>query len=311
MSARASGRCPALVRRVDGGAALVDLALTRTRLRFASALLAAVSVAQFAGAPPVAAASDLLPDFKMAPVYDVAIERGGGEVRLRFGTVVWNIGQGAMEVRGTNRVKRTMTVLTQVLQRSDGGTRTIAGPLGITAFYAGDHHEHWHILEFVVVSLFRVPTRGGPPPSDVRHLRKIGFCLTDLVRVPEALRPPTSGRRSYPYIGCGNSNSTRFKMGISIGWGDDYKPWFAHQSVDITGLPAGNYRMCVTPNPGGAWRESTIANNSSWVDLAIDIARNKATVLTHGETECQPGVSLTPDVAPSDGPGIYGGLLAA
>lgn len=280
-----------------------------TRLRLASALVAAASIAQFAGAPPVAAASDLLPDLKMAPVYDVAIERGNnGKVRLRFGAIVWNIGQGFMEVRGTDRVKRKMTVLRQVLQRSDGGTRTIAGPVGIAAFYSGDHHDHWHISEFVIVSLFRVPTTGSPPPTDVRHLRKIGFCLTDLVKVPEALRPPGSGRRAYPYWGCGNADSTKFKMGISIGWGDDYKPWFAHQSVNITGLAKGNYRMCVTPNPGGAWLESTIDNNSSWVDLAIDIARNNVTVLARGETECQPGAPVTPGIAGPDGPGIFGGL---
>jgi hypothetical protein len=95
-----------------------------------------------------------------------------------------------------------------------------------------------------------------------------------------------------------------------VGWGDDYKPWFAHQSVDITGLSPGNYRMCVTPNAGGAWLESTIANNSSWVDLAIDISRNKVTVLGHGETECQPDAPVTPTFEGPSGPGIYGGLRA-
>ncbi|MEP7159067.1 MAG: hypothetical protein ABI797_06545 [Chloroflexota bacterium] len=273
-----------------------------------SALLTAASIAQFAAAPPVAAASDLLPDFKMAPVYDVSMERGSnGKVRLRFGTIVWNIGQGPIEVRGSHRVKRKMTVLKQVLHRSDGGTRTIAGPPGIAAFFSGDHHDHWHISNFVIVSLYKVPTTGGPPPSDVRHLKKIGFCLTDLVRVPEALRPPNSGGRQYPYTGCGNSSSTKFKMGLAVGWGDDYKPWFAYQSVGITGLAAGNYRMCVTPNAGGAWLESTIANNSSWVDLAIDISQNKVTVLAHGETECQPGATTAPSIV-ATGPGIDGGL---
>src|SRR5687767_6168364 len=142
---------------------MFDRGFSRVRLRLASALIAAASVAQFAGAPPVAAASDLLPDFKMAPVYKVTFERGNnGKVRLRFGTIVWNIGQGPMEVRGTERVKRKMTVLRQVLYRSDGGTRTISGPPGITAFFSGDHHDHWHILQFVIVSLYKVPTTGGP-----------------------------------------------------------------------------------------------------------------------------------------------------
>jgi lysyl oxidase len=281
----------------------------RSQVRLVLALAAAASISQFAVAPPVAAASDLLPDLKMAPAYDFEIEHGRkGKVRLRFGTIVWNIGQGPLEVRGSGREGRKMTILRQVLKRSDGGTRTIAGPPDIYAFFSGDHHDHWHISKFVIVSLFPMPTGPeGPAPSAVRHLRKIGFCLTDLVRVPLALRPPDSGKRAYPYTGCGNSDSVRFKMGISVGWGDDYKSWFAHQSVDITGLAAGNYRMCITPNPGGAWLESTITNNSSWVDLSIDIAHDNLAVLQRGETECQPGETFTPTVTPS-GPGIYGGL---
>jgi hypothetical protein len=99
-------------------------------------------------------------------------------------------------------------------------------------------------------------------------------------------------------------------MGISVGWGDDYKAWFTHQSVNVTGLTAGNYRMCVTPNQGGAWLESTIDNNSSWVDLAIDIPRNSVTVLARGETECQPDAPVPPEFEDPSWPGIYGGLRA-
>lgn len=280
------------------------------RLRLALALIAAASMAPVAGAAPVAAASDLLPDFKMAPVYDLQIERGrNGNVRLRFGAIVWNIGQGQMEVRGNGHEGRKMTILNQVLRRSDGGTRTIAGPPGIAAFYSTDHHDHWHIGNFVTASLFPVPIgTESPAPTEVRYLRKIGFCLTDLVKVPEALRPPNSGKRAYPYTGCGNSKSTHFKMGISIGWGDDYKQWFAHQSINITGLHSGNYRLCNTPNPGGAWLESTIANNSSWVDINIDLAHNKVTILARGETECQPGAVPPPTVVEPSGPAIYGGV---
>ena len=36
-------------------------------------------------------------------------------------------------------------------------------------------------------------------------------------------------------------------MGISVGWADEYPAWIAHQWVEVTNLPAGDYRLCVTP----------------------------------------------------------------
>jgi hypothetical protein len=254
----------------------------------------------------------------LAPFKDLLIERGNkGKVRLRFGTIVWNIGLGPMEVRGSGRQNRKMMVLKQVIQRSDGGTRTVT-PTGVTSFYATDNHDHWHISRFIVASLYPVPADGTlPAASAVRTMRKIGFCLTDLVRVPEELRPASSApRRVYPYWGCGNSKSVKFKMGIAVGWGDEYKQWFTHQSVDITGLDRGNYRLCATPNPAGSWLEINPTNNSYWMDLHIDIGRNELTILAQGETACQPESTLAlvgaQALPVSDRPGfqcaIFGGL---
>jgi len=298
----------------------------RSQLRIALALAAAVSISQLAAAPPVAAATDALPDLKMAPLYDLKLVRKNGHVRLRFGAIVWNIGQGPLEARGSQRIKRRMTKLTQVIHATDGSTRSVTAT-GITAFYAGDHHDHWHVSNFVETALYPTGTGAAPAPSDVRSLRKIGFCLTDLVRVPQDLRPTYSPRAGYPYTGCGRSSSQQFKMGISVGWGDDYKSWFAHQAIDITRLKAGDYRLCATPNPHGGWLEIDRTNNSYWVDLHINLAANELTVLGDGETECQPGATtaaqlslfvdffsqldtVEPDrlISPRSGPGIRGGL---
>ncbi len=150
--------------------------------------------------------------------------------------------------------------LAQIIHTRAGGEREYIPP-GATAFYAGDGHDHWHISTFVVISLF--PTSDLATADDThgptyyqRGLRKIGFCLTDLVRAPSSLRPANSAQRiRFPVSGCGLAGSTNVRMGISVGYGDDYKPFFNHQSVDITGLPVGAYRLCATVNSNGMWLE--------------------------------------------------------
>jgi hypothetical protein len=278
--------------------------------RRALALVAAVSLAQLVWAPPVAAATDLLPDLKMAPMYGFELQKKNGHVRLRFGTIVWNIGLGPLEARGSQREGRRMTRLVQIVKRSDGDTRTVT-PAGVAAFYSGDGHDHWHVGGFVVASLYPRSMADGTVTGTVRALRKIGFCLTNLVKVPLAQRPANSGLRyDYPYTGCGKSTSVRFKMGISVGWGDDYKSWFAHQAVDITGMAAGEYRLCATPNANGAWLEVTRTNNSGWTDLYINPAKNELRIIAQGETECQPQGSsfAAPVIYWPSGPGIAGGV---
>ena len=79
-------------------------------------------------------------------------------------------------------------------------------------------------LAFITISLFAKAT-GEPVDAALvtdRGLRKVGFCLTDLVRAPAALRPENAARRiGYPVIGCGTRGSEEFTMGISPGYGDD------------------------------------------------------------------------------------------
>ena len=271
----------------------------KTRLWPALVLVATASLCSTAVAPPVAAATDLLPDLKMAPIYDLSLQHAGnGKVRLRFGSVVWNIGQGPLEARGTNRVKRRMTDIRQVIYASDGTTRSVTPP-GVFGFYAGDGHNHWHLSNFVLTTLFPITTDPTPPaPTDVRRLRKIGFCLLDSLRVPPEVRPPNSAaRRTYRVAGCRTLHSRHFKMGISVGFADEYPASIAYQWINVTGLPAGDYRLCATPNPAGAWQEVSLANNSAWVDIHLDVGADLLTMLGQGEAECQPAPTVTPGAA--------------
>jgi len=256
----------------------------RLRLAIAIALSAALTPL-FGQLTANAAATGLLPDLRMAEPYDLQVTKtSGGFYKLRFGTLMWNVGDGPLEVGATGRFGYAMAEVVQIVDRTDGTTRRKTG--NGTVFYSGDGHDHWHVGSFVVVKLGPIP--GSPPtnPPVDRHLRKIGFCLIDSLRAPEGeLRPPNSpSSYKYSYLGCGNRQSTKIKFGISVGYGDVYQPFFAHQAIDITNVPTGNYRLCATVNPEMIWREkaANATNNSYWFDIALNPVARTVSVVAGG-----------------------------
>ena len=236
--------------------------------------------------PAAAAVTPLLPDLRMGEPFDLQVQKtAAGRYKLRFATIVWNVGDGPLEARANERSGKVMTNVAQVIHRIDGTRRQ--RPVAASVFYSGDGHDHWHISRFVVVTLGPVP--GAPPrdpPVENRTLRKIGFCLIDTTRAPDGeLRPPNSATSAqYSYHGCGTRNSTKVKMGISVGYGDLYQAFFAHQSVDVTGLQAGTYRLCATANGDLLWREraDNLANNSFWYDVELEPLAHTVAVTSPG-----------------------------
>jgi hypothetical protein len=243
----------------------------------------ALLVVALAPTATVSAGGDLLPDLEMAPMYgiDVQVARNGRK-RLRFGTVVYNVGTGPLEVRAANREGN---VLTDVKQRiySDWTSsppvyRDEAKTVRIS--YEDDGHRHFHIRRFIVAQLFK--KTGGEP----RLLRKIGFCLVDTIpRSPEV--PGKPDRVSY--TGCGYPAAQSIRTGISVGWGDVYSPYTRYQQIDITNLTRGIYRLCSTVNPEGIWSEGglTTDNNTYWFDLDLRPRAATVTPLDQGMGACE------------------------
>ncbi len=250
-------------------------------LLLATPAAASESVARgLAGGP-----TDLLPDMRMAQLYDMELEtRPNGRVRLHFGTIGWNMGDGPLEVRGKKADPGANSM--QVKQRiydSEGGYRT--RQTSAVMFFDGDGHGHWHVRQFMHVQLYRQ----GDPSGDVYGLRKLGYCPLDAIRRsnPPPGSPPT---RQYPAASCGVESDTFVLSGISVGWGDDYPPFFAHQWMDITGLPHGDFRMCATVDPLGDFAEKNETNNQRWTDVHIDLSMDEVFVLDTGVGACGPGV---------------------
>ena len=255
-------------------------------VRAGIALAAALLMAPTGLTAPAKAATNLLPDMMMAPIYDIQLTTSArGRTKLRFGTVAFNVGDGPMEVRAGRRDGRYMTEIAQWLYRSDGTGHAVPKP-DATVFFRGDGHDHWHVERFFSV---RLSPRGNLRDDQTlrRRIRKIGFCLVDSRSLGGAARPPNAADRP-SYFVCGDAGSRRIKIGVSVGWGDDYPPDFVFQSINVSGLPQGQYRLCATVNPRGLWTEKddNRANNSHWLDLDLDVARMKVAITGSGDTRC-------------------------
>ncbi|MEA2621435.1 MAG: hypothetical protein QOH61_345, partial [Chloroflexota bacterium] len=221
--------------------------------------------------PPV----DLLPDMRMAPLYDFSLETtANGRTRLHFGTIGWNLGDGPIEARGQKvDPNDDYMKVKQRIYNSAGGYRD-RNTSAVSIFETGDHHHHWHIRQFMLAQLYKP----GDPSEDVYGLRKIGYCLLDARQKPNP--PPASPPHPvYPLTACGGPNAHQFTMGLSVGYGDDYPPAFAHQWMDVTGLAPGTYRICTTVDPLGEFKEKVETNNQRWTNVKINIPNHKVKVL--------------------------------
>ncbi len=248
-----------------------------TALAIAAMLLPVAAQPAFADAP-----TDLLPDLQMTPIFGVSLQTTKkGYLLLRFGTLVDNVGDGPLVVRGSVRSGENMTRIVQRVWTSSGSYRKVVQPNAAMYFEPLGVHDHWHLKNFIAVHL--APLTPTDPPIQ-RLSRKIGFCLFDTDQMPADQRPPNSAPQTYH--DCGTERATKVRMGISVGWGDAYQPWYQYQSIDVTGLPTAIYRLCAVVNPQALWLEMSPANNTQWIDIDLDTSAKTVSVVASGTTPC-------------------------
>jgi hypothetical protein len=241
-------------------------------------LLCAVAVATLvvvlalALGKPARAATDRLPDLRMARLGDFKIkkcaDRSGdcdfaGQLQLRFDSIIVNTGAGAFEVRGArpNTTISTMTVRQRIYDDA-GGYRT--RPTTAQMYFAGDGHDHWHLRNLARYKLIRLDNG-----VNLGRGAKQGFCFRDN-------HPFGSSRPAYytRNISCGgipvgDPSALRVRMGLSRGWADKYWKTTVDQFIDITGLLSGRYRLRTTADAGNWFLESNNSNNFTWTDIRI------------------------------------------
>ena len=214
-----------------------------------------------------AAVTEKLPDLAVVAPYEFRIiVRSDGQKRLRFTTVIANIGQGPFRLYGydedgTAKVGDDLLVRQRIMQ-SDG--TWVERNTAATMFWGGDGHNHFHVKG---LTLAKIQTPDGD--TTLKTIKKIGFCFLDSYRYGS-----TAGTTFDPdhYV-CQPAPNGRVPMGISVRWADIYRQTIAHQWIDITGLPNGEYKIKVIADPpwetGGQFRESNESNNRGWTNIRI------------------------------------------
>ncbi|MCY7418652.1 MAG: hypothetical protein LH650_09175 [Chloroflexi bacterium] len=242
--------------------------------------------------PSVAAAgpSDQLPDLRMAKPRDVRLVEYTtgpftGQRLLRFTSIITNEGVGPLDVRGRRACASlqtcpTMTVK-QRIKRSDGTWRTTATSATMQ-YDVGDGHKHWHVLGLQKYRLWRLGVADLTPLKTAKY----GFCFFDTTRwlssasfLPHYVSKPIGANP-----GCGDPSTLDTRVGLTPGWGDIY-PWdFSGQYIDVTGVPTGEYLLCVRADPNRRFRQASSANDEAWV--RVRLAGSTLTVRASGRSSC-------------------------
>jgi hypothetical protein len=211
--------------------------------------------------PPVG--SPVLPDLVPEPPDVLQMLRDhDGAWSIRFTSVLVNVGQGDFALEGTRDGEGW--AVEQAITYSESGAEMV--PIEATMDWGGDGHEHWHVSRVASYRLEPLvdPDRTAPGP-DGREDTKIGFCFFDSDK--ELDRGPEKARFSHET--CGHLESESIFMGLTPGWGDTYEFSLPGQSIDVSDLADGSYRLWAKADERAWFREVTRDNNLTWIDFEL------------------------------------------
>jgi hypothetical protein len=172
--------------------------------------------------------------------------------QLRLTTAMANIGLGNLEVRGGAILADGSQEVHQRIYNDDGTfTDRLAG-----TFEYHDTHGHIHFEDFAHFRL-RLVTSDGGVGEVIAQGDKVSFCLIDVDQLD-----PLAGARTYG--SCGQI------QGISSGWADVYSSGLPGQSIDIAGVPDGQYWLEVEVDPLNRLVEADETNNVTRILITLD-----------------------------------------
>lgn len=231
----------------------------------------------FDATPDDSAESRLLPDLIPFPPQDLKITAEG--TRLRFSTTYYNAGEGVLELNAdpskTPHDENVERDIVQTIYLENGEKEIVESG----SFYWHASHQHYHFKDFVdykVESLenFKYVSMGGssldPIPEDEGNVEKATFCVRDMSRISGV--PNTAEDATFRIC-------SRWRQGVSVGWGDTYFHNYPDQFLDITNFPKGTYRLSFQVNPRKRFIESSYDNNESSVTFKYDKEKRSITIL--------------------------------
>ena len=200
----------------------------------------------------------LLPDLWTSAPFELAISEVEGSPVLRFTSEMNNRGDGDLLLRGDPNGN-----VDQWIAHLESGHSTAR--LEAEVVWGGDGHDHWHIKD---VARYWIAWPDGTPVGD-EFDNKVGFCIFDSVDFQSGLPgAPTEVR--HRIAGCGTRLAPAISMGLSVGWGDQYRSDLPGQFIDISGLAPGDYRLVAAVDPDGLLQEIDTTNNVSYTEFSLE-----------------------------------------
>jgi Lysyl oxidase len=258
--------------------------ITRIRMLLLACLMAVILPAISIAAPRQVL--ELKPNLQPFPAGNLAIVQDiSGAIQLVFSATTWNNGDGPLVlVAGATDSATLRQKVDQRVFLSDG--TFYDRNVGIFEWHPA--HNHFHFEDYALYTLQPFDAPGGSE----RTSAKTSFCIMDTTQVDTRL----PGAPNKPvYVTCGNA-----MQGMSVGWGDTYGSQLAGQSIDLTGLPDGVYKLIIEADPKKQLLEINNSDNTSCVllritNLTLDVL-DSAGCSSTGNTVVVS--SITPDTAP-------------
>lgn len=233
------------------------------------AAVAAVLVLRLGGDSNQAVGEELLPDLWTSAPFQLTLSELEGRTVLRFTSEMNNQGAGDLLLRG----EPTTSDVEQLIELSESGHSAVS--LDVQVVWGGDTHNHWHIED---VARYWVANLEGAPIGDA-YDNKVGFCIFDSVDFQSGLpRAPDSVRHRIG--GCGTRLSPEISMGLSVGWGDQYRFDLNGQYIDIEDLEPGRYLLMAEVDPGGRLRELDKTNNTAATPFTLEVRDGRLVIVT-------------------------------
>jgi hypothetical protein len=233
-----------------------------------AALAGTLGVVVAAVAGGAVTGAELLPDLRQEPPGQIAVRRDDGRPVLVFRSAVANVGQGPLVVNGRRARGASLMDVTQELRRADGSVVQV--PISARMKYQLGWHDHWHLLGFDRFDL-RDPVTG----RRVARSNKVGFCLGSRYQVT----PEVPGTAPVPVINheCGRAlpGLMRMRMGIDVGYADDYPAFVEFQYVDLTGVVPGRYLLAHQADPDGHLIVGDRADDTAYALIEITAPRRR------------------------------------
>lgn len=230
-------------------------------LALAAAVLSALVGISRAGDP----GAELLPDLEQKLPGGLDVVQDGERFRLGFASRVSNVGEGPLIVSAIRPDRKTPTMSARQRVAREDGSERVGGIIGRLRYEHAQTHSHWHLLPFEYYEL-------RPVTEDlvVTQAVKQGFCLGDRYRDSRADRLDSPPQGAFRHE-CGKRSPglLRMREGISVGYGDNYKPHLEGQSFDVTGLPAGDYVLVNVVNRERRILESDYSDNAASLLLSL------------------------------------------